>query len=134
MAVLELDALSCGYGAKTVIDAVSLVLDAGEILAMLGHNGAGKTTTLKAVMGLLPARGAVSLEGERIEKLSTADRVLRGLRLLPEGRGIFPQLTVAENVDAVAAQTAVTRRCSILPRSIACFLSWTSDAARSLAN
>jgi branched-chain amino acid transport system ATP-binding protein len=105
MAVLELDALSCGYGAKTVIDAVSLALDAGEIVALLGHNGAGKTTTLKAIMGLLPARGgAVSLEGERIEKLSTAERVRRGLRLLPEGRGIFPQLTVAENVDAVAAQ------------------------------
>jgi branched-chain amino acid transport system ATP-binding protein len=105
MAVLELDALSCGYGAKTVIDAVSFALNAGEILALLGHNGAGKTTTLKAIMGLLPARGgAVSLEGDRIEKLPTAERVRRGLRLLPEGRGIFPQLTVAENVAAVAAQ------------------------------
>jgi branched-chain amino acid transport system ATP-binding protein len=105
MAVLELDALSCGYGGKTVIGAMSLALNAGEILALLGHNGAGKTTTLKAIMGLLPARGgAVSLEGERIEKLPTAERVRRGLRLLPEGRGIFPQLTVAENVDAVAAQ------------------------------
>jgi branched-chain amino acid transport system ATP-binding protein len=105
MAVLELDALSSGYGAKTVIHAVSLALNAGEILALLGHNGAGKTTTLKAIMGLLPASaGGVSLEGERVDKLSTAERVRRGLRLLPEGRGIFPQLTVAENVDAVAAQ------------------------------
>jgi branched-chain amino acid transport system ATP-binding protein len=105
VAVLELDALSCGYGGKTVIDAVNFALNAGEILALLGHNGAGKTTTLKAIMGLLPARGgAVSLEGERVEKLPTAERVRRGLRLLPEGRGIFPQLTVAENVDAVAAQ------------------------------
>ena len=105
MAVLQLDALNSGYGAKTVIEALSFALDAGEILALLGHNGAGKTTTLKAIMGLLPARGgSVSLGGERIEKLSTGERVRRGLRLLPEGRGIFPQLTVAENVDAVAAQ------------------------------
>lgn len=105
MAVLELDALSSGYGAKTVIGAMTFSLDAGEILALLGHNGAGKTTTLKAIMGLLPAQGGrISLEGERVEKLPTAERVRRGLRLLPEGRGIFPQLTVAENVDAVAAQ------------------------------
>jgi branched-chain amino acid transport system ATP-binding protein len=105
MTVLELDALNSGYGAKIVIEAMSFALSAGEILALLGHNGAGKTTTLKAIMGLLPAwGGAVSLEGERIEKLSTAERVRRGLRLLPEGRGIFPHLTVAENVEAVAAQ------------------------------
>jgi branched-chain amino acid transport system ATP-binding protein len=105
MKLLELDALNSGYGAKTVIEAMSFVLNPGEILALLGHNGAGKTTTLKAIMGLLPARGgSVILEGERIERLSTAERVRRGLRLLPEGRGIFPQLTVAENVDAVAAQ------------------------------
>jgi branched-chain amino acid transport system ATP-binding protein len=105
MTVLELDAVNSGYGAKTVIEAMSFALNSGEILALLGHNGAGKTTTLKAIMGLLPARGgSVILEGERIERLSTAERVRRGLRLLPEGRGIFPGLTVAENVDAVAAQ------------------------------
>jgi branched-chain amino acid transport system ATP-binding protein len=105
MAVLQVEALNSGYGAKTVIEAVSFALNAGEILALLGHNGAGKTTTLKAIMGLLPTRaGSVVLEGERIEKFSTAERVRRGLRLLPEGRGIFPQLTIAENVDAVAAQ------------------------------
>jgi ABC-type branched-subunit amino acid transport system ATPase component len=105
MAVLQIEALSSGYGAKTVIEAISFALEAGEILALLGHNGAGKTTTLKAIIGLLPARaGQIILKGERIEKLSTAERVKRGLRLLPEGRGIFPQLTVAENVDAVATQ------------------------------
>jgi ABC-type branched-subunit amino acid transport system ATPase component len=104
-AVLRLDALNSGYGAKTVIEAMSFALEAGEILALLGHNGAGKTTTLKAIIGLLSARGgSISLRGERIEKLSTAERVRRGLRLLPEGRGIFPQLTVAENIDVVAAQ------------------------------
>ena len=57
MTVLELDALNSGYGAKTVIEAMSFALNPGEILALLGHNGAGKTTTLKAIMGLLPARG-----------------------------------------------------------------------------
>lgn len=105
MAILQLEALNAGYGAKMVIEAIGFGIDAGEILAVVGHNGAGKSTTLKAIMGLIPARsGSVSLEGQRIERLSTAERVRRGLRLLPEGRGIFPHLTVAENVDAVATQ------------------------------
>jgi branched-chain amino acid transport system ATP-binding protein len=131
MTVLELDALNSGYGAKTLIEAMSFALNPGEILALPGHNGAGKTTTLKAIMGLLPAKGgSVIIEGERIEKLSTAERVHRGLRLLPEGRGIFPQLTVAENVDAVRRKIADASRCSIPPRSIVCFRSWTSGEAR----
>jgi branched-chain amino acid transport system ATP-binding protein len=105
MAVLQLEKLKSGYGAKMAIEAVSFALNAGEILALVGHNGAGKTTMLKAVMGLLPVwSGSIMLEGEAIERLSTSERVRRGLRLLPEGRGIYPHLTVGENVDAVATQ------------------------------
>jgi ABC-type branched-subunit amino acid transport system ATPase component len=103
--VLQLSGLEAGYGAKTVISDVSFELQPGQILAFLGHNGAGKTTTLKSIMGLLPVRaGEVRFDGNRIDRLSVADRVAMGLRLLPEGRGIFPDLSVAENIDVVAAR------------------------------
>src|ERR1700688_3251671 len=99
--LLQLSRLAAGYGAKTVISDVSFALEPGQILAFLGHNGAGKTTTLKTVMGLLPPR---VFDGRRIERLDVSRRVAMGLRLLPEGRGIFPDLSVAENVDVVAAR------------------------------
>jgi len=106
--LLQVAGLAAGYGAKTVISDVSFALEPGQILAFLGHNGAGKTTTLRCVMGLLPPRaGSVTFDGQRIDRLGVADRVARGLRLLPEGRGIFPDLTVAENIDVVAARNVV---------------------------
>jgi branched-chain amino acid transport system ATP-binding protein len=105
--LLQLSGLAAGYGAKTVISEVSFALEPGQILAYLGHNGAGKTTTLKTVMGLLPPRaGEVTFDGQRIERLAVSQRVAMGLRLLPEGRGIFPDLSVAENIDVVAARNA----------------------------
>jgi branched-chain amino acid transport system ATP-binding protein len=103
--VLSLRDISAGYGAKTVISGIDIALKAGEILAFLGHNGAGKTTTLRAAMGLVrPRSGDVLLDGQSINGLSVADRVARGLRMLPEGRGIFPDLSVAENIEVVAAR------------------------------
>ena len=105
MTLLRLSGLAAGYGAKTVIADVSFGLEPGQILAFLGHNGAGKTTTLKTVMGLLPPRaGELVFDGRRIERLDVSRRVAMGLRLLPEGRGIFPDLSVAENIDVVAAR------------------------------
>jgi branched-chain amino acid transport system ATP-binding protein len=107
--MLRLGAVEAGYGAKTVITGVSFALEPGQILALLGHNGAGKTTTLKAAMGLLPLRaGEVTFDGKRIDRLSVADRVALGLRLLPEGRGIFPDLTVLENIEVVAARNVLS--------------------------
>jgi branched-chain amino acid transport system ATP-binding protein len=103
--MLRLDGLEAGYGPKTVISDVSFALEPGQILAFLGHNGAGKTTTLKTAMGLLrPSAGSVSFDGQRIDRLNVAERVALGLRLLPEGRGIFPDLSVADNIDVVAAR------------------------------
>ena len=105
--ILELAELAAGYGAKTVISEVSFALAPGQILALLGHNGAGKTTTLKTVMGLIAARaGEVRFDGTPLGRLPVAARVALGLRLLPEGRGIFPDLSVAENIDVVAARLA----------------------------
>ncbi len=107
MKLLELAGTAAGYGVKTVIEDVTFSLDAGSILAFLGHNGAGKTTTLKTLMGLLPSRaGSITFDGRAIDRWSTAQRVGSGLRLLPEGRGIFPDLSVAENIDVVAARNA----------------------------
>jgi branched-chain amino acid transport system ATP-binding protein len=103
--VLRLSGITAGYGAKTVISDISFALEPGQILALLGHNGAGKTTTLRAVMGILqPKGGEVAFDGQPINKLDVADRIALGLRLLPEGRGIFPDLSVAENIDVVAAR------------------------------
>jgi ABC-type branched-subunit amino acid transport system ATPase component len=103
--VLRLTGITAGYGAKTVISNVSFALQPGQILGFLGHNGAGKTTTLRAVMGLLkPREGVVEFDGHPINQMDVAERIALGLRLLPEGRGIFPDLSVAENVDVVAAR------------------------------
>jgi branched-chain amino acid transport system ATP-binding protein len=105
--LLELSGLTAGYGAKTVIRDVSFALEAGKILALLGHNGAGKTTTLRAIMGLIEVRaGGIAFAGTMLGRSSVAQRVARGLRLLPEGRGIFAALSVAENLEIVAARNA----------------------------
>jgi len=105
---LQLAGIAAGYGAKTVISDISITLGPGEILALLGHNGAGKTTTLRTAMGLLALRGgSVSFDGRSIDHMDVAQRVAVGLRMLPEGRGIFADLTVAENIDVVAARNVL---------------------------
>jgi len=105
---LHLQGITAGYGAKTVISGVSLATQPGQILALLGHNGAGKTTTLKTIMGLLPGRnGKIHFGPHRIDHLPVAQRVAQGLRLLPEGRGVFPDLSVADNVKVVAARNVI---------------------------
>ena len=101
--MLEARGLVAGYGDKSILEKVSFTLPTGEIMAFFGHNGAGKSTTLKAVLGLIKAReGEVYLDGVRIDTMSINQRLKEGLRLLPEGRGIFPDLTVEENIDIVA--------------------------------
>ena len=98
-ALLEVEGLQAGYGNKTVLQGVSLRVDEGEVIALLGHNGAGKSTTLKTILGLLRARGGqVRFAGQNWSNGDPAQNVRRGIALVPQGRGVFPDLTVAENL------------------------------------
>jgi branched-chain amino acid transport system ATP-binding protein len=98
--MLVLDGMSAGYGRLTVLHAVSLRVDVGEIVALVGANGAGKTTLLRAVSGLRPViSGSLSLDGESLDGVAPHERVKRGLVQVPEGRELFGALTVAENLE-----------------------------------
>jgi branched-chain amino acid transport system ATP-binding protein len=98
--VLEVRDLHAGYRDVPVLRGISLTVGAGEIVALVGANGAGKTTTLRAIAGLLaPSRGEIHFDGARIEGAPAHEVVARGLVLTPEGRKIFPSLTVRENLD-----------------------------------
>src|SRR5215472_6231557 len=97
--MLEVRALTTGYGRHPVVHGVDLTVAAGEIVALVGANGAGKSTLLKAVSGLLsPLSGGILFQGERIDRLSPRDRVLLGIIQVPEGRQIFAGLSIAENL------------------------------------
>ncbi len=96
--VLELVAVSAGHGAGEVVHDVSLRVPAGSLTLLVGSNGAGKTTLLSAVAGLLPCRGAVLLDGTPLGTADPSERVRRGLSLVAEGRQLFPQLPVRDNL------------------------------------
>jgi len=96
--------LAAGYGPAQVLFDVSLEVGAGEVVTLLGRNGMGKTTTIRTLMGLLPARGGIAhFEGETLLGPPPYRIAQRGLGLVPEGRQIFPILTVEENLVATAA-------------------------------
>ncbi len=98
--LLEVTDLRVNYGGIHALKGITLSVNAGEIVAMIGANGAGKTTTLKTIARLLPiAHGDVAYAGASLAKSDPADAVERGISLVPEGRGIFPNLTVRENLD-----------------------------------
>lgn len=98
--VLKLDAVNVFYGGIHAVKNISLQARRGELTTLIGANGAGKSTTLKAVCGLLrPASGTILFNGANIVGGATHDNVRRGLVLCPEGRRIFPDLTVDENLD-----------------------------------
>ncbi len=105
--MLDIRALSAGYGRDMVLRAVDLSVAPGEIVALIGANGAGKSTLVKTIAGLLPARaGTISLNGDRIEALTPRQRVLRGVCLVPEGRQTFGGLTIDANLRLGAYATA----------------------------
>jgi branched-chain amino acid transport system ATP-binding protein len=98
--LLELEDVRVSYGGIKALKGISLKVFPGEIVAIIGANGAGKTTTLKSVMGLLPlASGTIRFGGKKVSGQPTADLVASGISLAPEGRAIFPSLTVRENLE-----------------------------------
>src|SRR5690349_23914542 len=105
--LLELDNVAVSYGRIQALHGISLGVNEGEVVALIGANGAGKTTTMRAISGLRPlAGGSIRFAGEDISRLRADLRVIRGLCQSPEGRGIFPGMTVMENLD----MGAYTRR------------------------
>jgi len=99
-ALLEVEDISVHYGRIQAIEGITLSVAEGEVVSLIGANGAGKTTTMRAIAGLLSlSHGSVRFAGEDIGGLKGHERVARGISLVPEGRGIFPAMTVMENLD-----------------------------------
>ncbi len=98
--MLDVSNILVAYGEAPVLHGISLAVNAGEILCLMGRNGAGKTTTMKAIMGLLPlSAGSVHLDGEDISALPPHEVPKRGIGYIPQGRRLFSELTVAENLE-----------------------------------
>jgi len=109
--LLRVDGIEAGYGDLTAVGDVSLEVREGEAVALIGANGAGKTTTLRAVSGLLPLRrGRIEFEGQRLDGLTSAQIVARGIAHVPEGRQLFPTMTVLENLELGARTRAARAR------------------------
>jgi branched-chain amino acid transport system ATP-binding protein len=100
MALLELTDVSVHYGRIGALSGISLAVEEGEIVSLIGANGAGKTTTMRAISGIRPlSSGQIYFDGENITRLRADLRVVRGISQAPEGRGVFPGMTVVENLD-----------------------------------
>ena len=121
--MLEVSGVRSGYGRIPILSNISFGVDQAEFVGILGHNGMGKTTLLKTLVGLLPATaGDIRLGGRSIVKLPPHQRAAQGISYVPQGRGIFPGLTVRENIEfALAAKSlpaaeGVSRVLAEIPR------------------
>ncbi|MGM0704206.1 MAG: ABC transporter ATP-binding protein [Pseudomonadota bacterium] len=109
--MLRLNNVTAGYGATTILHDVSLEVNEGEVVTIVGGNGAGKTTTLRTVSGLIEATaGSITFEGEDITHLPAHQVVNRGITLIPEARQLFPEMTVLENIQMGAYRPAAKTR------------------------
>ncbi len=100
MALLDVNDIHTYYGNIHALKGISLTVEEGEIVTLIGANGAGKTTTLRTISGLIrPRTGNVQLQGEDIEKYAAHDLVFKGIAMVPEGRGIFSKMSVLENLE-----------------------------------
>lgn len=133
-ALLEVKQLQTAYGASQVLFDISLAIKEGGVSTLLGRNGMGKTTTVRSILGLTRANGgSVYFRGERIDQLS-ADRIARmGMAVVPEGRMIFPTLSVAENLRAFAAKRNASKDPWTLDRVYALFPRL-AERARNMGN
>ncbi|HVB61703.1 MAG TPA: ABC transporter ATP-binding protein [Ktedonobacteraceae bacterium] len=123
--MLRLTNVDAYYGPSQVLNKVTLEVNQGEIVCLLGANAAGKTTTMKTIFGLLhPRKGAIEFEGKRIERMLPGDIVRLGMALVPEARRIFPRMTVLENLEMGAfirrnrkeINADIDHVCQIFPR------------------
>ncbi len=117
MPLLEVKGLHAGYGRVPILHDIDLAVDEGEFVGILGHNGMGKTTLLRAIMGFVPATaGSIEFNAAAIERWPTHRRAHAGLALVPQGREIFPNLTVMENltVGSLGKGVAATKRDDVL--------------------
>ena len=97
--MLKIDNLRVNYGGIEAVKGISFEVPDGKIVTLIGANGAGKSTTLRAIAGLVkPAGGSISLDGEELVGMDTPDIVKKGISLVPEGRRVFPDMTVIENI------------------------------------
>jgi branched-chain amino acid transport system ATP-binding protein len=104
--ILEVEKINTYYSASHILFDVSLGIDQGKVVVVLGRNGAGKTTTLKSIMGLVPPRtGTVTFKGQRVEELPSYRIARMGMGFVPEDRVIFPDLTVRENLEIAQKPT-----------------------------
>jgi branched-chain amino acid transport system ATP-binding protein len=118
--MLDVAQITTGYGRTMIVRDVSLAIATGEIVAIVGRNGVGKTTLMKAIIGLLPlARGTIAFAGANISTVPANVRAQSGIGYFPQGRGIFPGLTVEENLDMGELINAKTRGPHPLRKDIA---------------
>jgi branched-chain amino acid transport system ATP-binding protein len=121
-ALLELSEVETRYGLSQVLFGLSLAIGRGEVVTLMGRNGMGKTTTVRSIMGLTPARaGSIRFDGREIRGLASFRVAQRGIGLVPEGRQIFPNLTVRENLVATATERRRSASSWTLPRVYALF-------------
>jgi branched-chain amino acid transport system ATP-binding protein len=100
MPLLEVEDIHTFYGAIEALKGISLTVDEGEVVTLIGSNGAGKSTTLRSISALTPpTAGSVSFDGKEITRAPASDIVARGITLAPEGRHVFPRMTVRENLE-----------------------------------
>jgi branched-chain amino acid transport system ATP-binding protein len=98
--LLQLDSVTTYYGQMRILESVSLQVDAGELVCLLGGNASGKSTTLKTILGIVrPRSGRVLIDGDEVNDLSVPERIGLGLAIVPENRRLFGQLTVRENLE-----------------------------------
>ncbi|MBA3643048.1 MAG: ATP-binding cassette domain-containing protein [Chloroflexia bacterium] len=123
--LLELEGIDAFYGAAQALADLSLNVEAGEIVSLLGGNASGKSTTMKVILGLLaPRNGRVLIDGADLTRRSTAERIHRGIASVPEARRLFPQMTVEENLrmgsylrrDRAEVRADLERMCDLFPR------------------
>ena len=98
--MIELKDINAGYGQVQIVRDVSMNIDNNEIVALIGANGAGKSTIIKTISGMLPvSSGSIILEGKHIENMPAHKIITNGIALVPEGRRLFPYMTVQENLE-----------------------------------